>query len=332
MMTGADVVVATAGLDDDTVRQIATACDRLSARYVPGPAGEPAFAGPAGVVAGLPAGQRRVPPALMRLCTETRPGTPLLLLCHEGLVSPTVALHGGQIVLVAPPFSAARLQGRLAVLHAEHVGDAEAPSVVTAVDEPGLAVSTRERLHDDVWLAGVTCRGPGADVGIAPVLINSADGATALLPVRPGRVVADHERQAVLDAFASDLSSERRLRQARTAVDQVGVIHLDRRREEWLIAWPWSVLPLWLQASQRLPPLWNLGARIAARGERVLRAAAGDLVVGLTGLPEGDADDLATHGYDAVIRRGGHALLAAFERRLTSAPRALGGVLIEVRG
>jgi hypothetical protein len=62
-----------------------------------------------------------------------------------------------------------------------------------------------------------------------------------------------------------------------------------------------------------------------------VRAAAGDLMVGLTGLPDGDSDELAASGYDQVMRRGGHSLLAALERRLHAVPRALAGVLVEIR-
>ncbi len=88
---------------------------------------------------------------------------------------------------------------------------------------------------------------------------------------------------------------------------------------------------LWLHSAHRLPALWNLSAGMARRGGRVVRAAAGDLMVGLTGLPDGDADELAAQGYDQVMRRGGHSLLAALERRLHAVPRALAGVLVELR-
>lgn len=325
-----DVVVATADLDDEVVRQIAAACDRLAARYVAWDDGDLRLDRPSLLVAGLPAGQRRVPPHLMRLCTERHPGTPLLLLCQEGLVSPTVSLHGGQIVLVGPPFSSARIYGRLAVLQAERAGR-EPESVVVATDDAHQQVWTRERLHADVWVASVGCRGLGSGVPLAPVLSNSGDGVTALLPCRPDAVVDEARRIELAEQLAAAGDSLDRLSEIRTQAPGLAMIHYDRRSEEWRVVAPAAPHVLWLHSEQRLPAMWNLSPGLARRGVRIVRAAAGDLMVGLTGLPDGDADELAAGGYEPVMRRGGHALLAALERRLQAVPRALAGVLVEVR-
>lgn len=325
-----DVVVATADLDDEVVRHLAAACDRLAARYVAWDGGELRLERPSLMVAGLPAGQRRVPPHLMRLCTDQHPGTPLLLLCHEGLVSPTVSLHGGQIVLVGPPFSSARLYGRLAVLAAERAGR-EPDSVVSVIDDPHQPVWTRERLHADVWVASVGCRGLGGGVPLAPIVSNGPDGVTALLPCRPDAVVDEPTRIELTERLAAAGADLSLMTELRDRAPGLAMIHYDRRSEEWRVIAPAVEHLLWLHSAHRLPALWNLSAGMARRGGRVVRAAAGDLMVGLTGLPDGDADELAAQGYDQVMRRGGHSLLAALERRLHAVPRALAGVLVELR-
>lgn len=328
-MTGtADVVVATAELDDDTRRCVAAACDRLSARYVPWEDGELRLERPSLLVAGLPAGQRRVPPHLMRLCTETHPGTPLLLLCQEGLVSPTVSLHGGQIVLVGPPFSVARIHGRLAVLQAELTSD-DAQSVVTALDPPGQQVWTRERLHDDVWVASIGCRGHRRGSPPTPLLATHPDGVTALLPMTAGDALADEVRDAILDELRAPVVTAERLRRARAAGPDVGIIHYDRRSEEWLTTWPQPSQPLWLYSAQRLPSMCELGATMRRGGGRALGAAGGDVVLGLVGQEQRADGDTA--GFAALLRRGGPSVLAALERHWVTSPWPLAAVLLEVR-
>jgi hypothetical protein len=324
------VVVATAHIDDETTRMVAAACDRLQARYLPWTDREQSLLQrPSLLVAGLPVGQRRVPADLMRLCTEIHPGTPLLLLCHEGLVSPTVSLHDGQIVLVGPPHSTARIFSRLAVLQAERRSDEQGPSMVLGVDEPTGRVWTRERLHADVWIASFGCRGGAGGSGYQPVLSSCAEGVTALLPSRAGVMISDEQRLGLIDVFRTTLDSDERMRRARVAAPELAIVNFDRRTEEWSFGWPHAELQLWMHSDTRLPPVTNLAATVINRGQRTMRAYAGDLVVGLTA-PSTDQQD-PTGGYDHVMRRGGHALLAALERQLEIAPRNFAGIMIEVR-
>lgn len=328
-----DVVVATSGLDEATMRQISAACDRLHARYVAWADSERPIADRADVViAGLPAGQRRIPPHLLRQCTEAHPGTPLLLLCQEALVSPTVSLHGGQVVLIAPPFSASRIVGRLSVLHCEREPDDAPSSVVTAVDDPAARVWSRERLHDDVWLAALGCRDPHDRPVVTPLATNQLEGALAILPVRPGLELALPRRTELLDALHAPLAPPERRLQLERLAGELGLVYFDRRSEEWIVHWPNPGQALWLCSAQRLPAAWDLGTSVATHGARTLRAAPGDLLIGLAGTAEAPFSDLAELVAAAAGARGGQAALAALERRLDARPQGVSGVLIEVRG
>ncbi len=323
------VVVATCHLDEPTVRQVAMACDRLRARYVPWSEDDlPSLTlAPWLVVAGLPAGKRRVPDPLMKLCTETHPGTPLLMLCQEKLVSPTVSLHGGQILLVGPPLSATRIHSRIAAIRSEHSAADQPPSVVTAVDDPSNRVWTRERLHADLWLASFGCRGPGPGGGATyqPVLISTAEGAIALIPQRTNVTISEGTRQVIADLARAPAPCLERIQRLSAAAPELAIVTFDRVAEEWGISWPQPTMPLWMHAEQRLPSLWNLGKGLDRYGVTTLKAYAGDLVVGLTTSPP---------SFDPARYRlagGGHALLGAFERELEAAPRSMAGIMLEVR-
>jgi hypothetical protein len=323
------VVVATCNLDEPTVRQVAMACDRLHARYVPWSEDELANLklAPWLVVAGLPAGKRRVPDPLMKLCTETHPGTPLLMLCQEKLVSPTVSLHSGQILLVGPPLSATRIQSRIAAIRAELKAGDQPPSVVTAVDDPSSRVWTRERLHADLWLASFGCRGPSGSATYQPVVISTGEGAIALIPQRAGVAISEGTRQVIIDLARAPAPTLERIQRLGAAAPELAIVTFDRVSEEWGISWPQATMPLWLHAEQRLPSLWNLGKGLDRYGVTTLKAYAGDLVLGLTTSPA----TFDPRRYAAGLAGGGHALLGAIERELEASPRSVAGIVLEVR-
>src|SRR3954466_6328489 len=94
------VVVSTAGLDANLAACIEEACQHAAAWPLPwsggaeesGVAVEPGAA-PGVVLAALGPGERQIPDHLVRLVTQERPGAPLLLLCRESLVRPSVTLQ-----------------------------------------------------------------------------------------------------------------------------------------------------------------------------------------------------------------------------------------------
>ena len=94
------------------------------------------------MLAALAPGEREIPERLVRFVTRERPGCPLLLLCRESLVRPTVTLQNGRVTLVEPPFSVRRIASRLRVMLAPPDGG-DAPSA--EVEPHGLAVHEHQR-------------------------------------------------------------------------------------------------------------------------------------------------------------------------------------------
>lgn len=331
-MSDVVVVVAHRRLEQATLRHVSAACDRLGARYQPWTADGRLPESPTLVVGGLPVGERQIPRDLLALCTEAYPGTPLLLLCQEGLVSPTVSLHGGQVVLVGPPLTGNRIYGRLAVLCAERRGAELGPSTLTSLEDGAGPVWTRERLHADLWAAGLGCRGLTGGPQFRPLVSSTPEGVTGLVPTRPTAHQSDAERLAILDVLRSGLPAAERLARLTASFPDLGLVHFDRRSEEWLVAWPRLDFPLWIYSRQRLPPWWDLAASLAGSPLLTLKAYPGDLLVGLTAPPPDDgASDRDAESFADVMGRGGPAVLAALEQRLEESPQSFAGVVMEAR-
>jgi hypothetical protein len=335
------VLVAEHRLDRRLAREVAEACELLHADYVPLAEHarlDAAREAPLLLVAGLPRGKREIAPDLMDVCTRTYPGLPVLLLCEDQLVQPTVTLKDGRIVMVGPPLTRQRIESRLRLMREErHLRAHEGPASVTSIPDGEQAVWSRERTRADAWLAWLACRSslaPAGETHKLPLVAQGARSITCVLPCSPVRVPGEAELQLAVAALAGDKSvGERRLRLEVALGQETGVVHLDTRAEEWTLYWPRRDYPLWLHSNERLPEWSDLAALTPRSPMHVYRAFAGDLVVGLTRPPPGwdptaerDAAELAR-----VMGEGGPALLAHLEERLNDAPIAFAGVLLEAR-
>jgi hypothetical protein len=330
------VLVAEHRLDKRLAREVAEACELLHADYVPlsEHARLQASEAPLLLVAGLPRGKREIAPDLMDVCTRTYPGLPVLLLCEDQLVQPTVTLRDGHIVMVGPPITRQRIESRLRLIRAERYRGEGAASV-TSIPEGAQAVWSRERARADAWVAWLACKSamaPAGDTHKLPLVAQGTRSITAVLPQSPGRVPGPGDLQLAVAALAAGTPvAERRLRLEVALGQETGVVHLDTRSEEWTVYWPRREYPLWLHSSERLPAWSDLAHLNAKDPLHVCRAYAGDLVVGMTRLPpafdpavERDRDEIAR-----VMEEGGPALLELFEQRLADAPLAFAGVLLE---
>lgn len=323
----AAIVVAAHRLDDGAQAQVIAACDRLGARHVTWHGDRELDEPPAVVVAGLGPGKRRVPADLMELCTHRYPGTRLLLLCQESLVQPTVALEDGQIVLIGPPLTPDRIHGRLALLRAERAAD-EAPSTISAIEDPAEPVWCRERMYRDIWVAGLGCHGRRGGPGNRPLLTHTRDGVTALVPNRAGQPFDELEVRTVLEVLRAPPGARPTDADLARACRTLRAVHFDRRVEEWVVCWPGGDAPLTLRSDQRLPPRWDLRRNGEVAPVFRVKAYPGDVVIGQS-VSFGDSGVDATEPGDRAT--GGPAVLAALEHRLLEMPQPFVGVVLEVR-
>jgi hypothetical protein len=330
------VLVAEHRLDKRLAREIAEACALLHADYVP--LAEHARLGaaeaPLLLVAGLPRGKREIAPDLMDVCTRTYPGLPVLLLCEDQLVQPTVTLKEGRVVMVGPPFTRQRLSSRLRLMRADRYRG-EGSASVTSIPAGAQAVWSRERSRADAWVAWLACKSataPAGDTHKLPLVAQHSHAITAVLPQSPTRVPTERDLQLAVAALSAGTpAAERRLRLEVALGQETGVVHLDTRSEEWTIYWPRREYPLWLYSSERLPA-WSEQAQLAPRDAlHVCRAFAGDLVVGMTRVPPSFelAADPGRADVVRVLEEGGPALLEHLEARLADEPVAFAGVLLE---
>jgi hypothetical protein len=265
----------------------------------------PALRAPAAVVAGLPSGSRVVPESVVRAMALMPPRVPLLLLCGERLVRPTVMTQGGRVTLLGPPLSGAKVASRIRMLLAR-TDDAPEDLFSVARDCVGdpAAPATSEHRRPHYWVGTFGPRdheGPrlpsltqGASIGVVVVL--APTGARDEDVDEVTRVLRRKERddQKAL-ALASALGEERAL------------VHLGPGGEEWIVYLPRPDWSLAIFSPRRVPHLWDLSASLRRSGRRMARleAAAGDVVVAMTGRP----DDSATAEGQTAMGDGGPALL-----------------------
>jgi hypothetical protein len=337
------VVVSTAGLDDDLAACIQEACQHAGAWPLPWPGtADPALAvepgaAPGVVLAALGPGERQIPDHLVRLVTEERPGAPLLLLCRESLVRPSVTLQHGRVTLIEPPFSVRRIASRLRVILASGAGQR---LLTEEAAVPGGELVIREHQRPGHWMGVVSLAAPGSPPwtpgldqsrGLTAVVRNGAPPDEQAMGALVELLTGGGAREA-LDAALPEL----------VAPDD-GLIHLPPRGDEWLLFWPRTERPLWLCSTMRLPPCWDLAANAQDAPGRCFRiaAAGGDVVVALTAGLADWALGAAGPGVPALlpteltdtVADGGPALLEAIAARMRGQPaaRATAALVIEAR-
>jgi hypothetical protein len=244
---------------------------------------------PALVVASLPVGSRRVPDDVVELVTQRFPELPLLLLCQEALVRPTVTAEAGRVTLVGPPHSRSKLGARLrmllartdeaALLEPDTRGE---PNASSAAGYP-RQTQTREYRRPEYW---VSAFGSGDSRGppIPSVALHrrEASGLTMLLS-EPRADVCDLEQ--LTHALARPESDDEK---EAALCDLLGgsraLLHLTPHADEWIAYLPRRDWPLCLFSPQRLPHHTDLLRTFELSQSCMLRlrAAPGDVIAALT--------------------------------------------------
>lgn len=271
---------------------------------------------PSVLLAALPAGARRIPEPIMDLIGRTAPSPPLVLLCEDPLVSPTFGLHDGRVMLVAKPFTTARLFSQIRMV----LAGAEVACATVATRPSGDAVVAHERLASHAWLGGVLI-GDQAP----PPSRSDERGTTALLPVADDpadlatRVETAHE---IVTSSATDGEKRRALEEL--LGDRVALVHLGERGRRWVCYWPSSAAPLVLFSEHRLPSTCNLERR---SGLVSLEARSGDLLVALSAGAGAWLGPLER----TAIASGGPALIRALAHSAAAVDGRGSGLAVEVR-
>jgi hypothetical protein len=323
------VLIAPHTMDAVTLHAVTSACARAHARTRVWSEGVALDALPALVVAALPAGVRHIPDGIIDLADRRFPGTPLLLTCNEPLTRPTITLQAGRLTLVEPPLTQARVVSRVRLLLADEAHD-DTLELAPPQLAPG-ALRSRELRQRLWWAAELACAG------------RALDRATVVAPPR-ACIAGDHTLTALLLPTGADAPPdvERALEIVRHGAHQaedaaaledalgrgVGLLHLTRQAQDWIIYWPCHQRPLWLFSPLRLPRWSDLTASQSASLWH-MPAASGDVVAAMSsralfaGPPPTEAS--------SAMLDGGPALLELLEARLGAAPQPWSCVLVEVR-
>ncbi len=263
---------------------------------------------PSLMVAGLPSGARRLPAIVSEIARDPLARLPIVLLCEESLQRPSMASHGGHIVLLDPTCSSELLAGRLRML------------LAGAGRWRGDAHHTAEQQREGYWL-GVYRGGEGS---ARPGVENHGVlGLTILLSVNAARVVP-----ALLDRVTAALAQPMARNEQEQALSgllgaEFAMIHLSRTGREWRLYFPWLDGLFFLYSPARLPHKWDFNAPGARPAFLTLPSGEGDLLVATTaGLPEGTL---------LIPEHGGPALLDALSRSAAaSAHVPVSGAVVEV--
>ena len=144
----------------------------------------PAGARPALVISMLPSGERVIAEDLVGLMTRVQPGLPLLMLCSDELVRPTVSLQNGRVTLLGPPHTEERVAARLRILLADRRHDSSVGTLNYGIGAGDPRVFVNEQSTKRAYFAIASSRGnePAGAETFAPVLDLADDrGMSALL-------------------------------------------------------------------------------------------------------------------------------------------------------
>lgn len=316
----------------------ACATARVKAQLWDGRPPVPGGPNPTLLITALERGERRIPDDAVSLMTREFPGLPLLLLCDDDLVRPTVSLQNGRVTLLGPPLTVERIASRIRIILADRRGESLG-TLEYGVGEHARAF-VQEHSTPLAYVAVMSANsgspeGPSAEM-LAPLIENE--------PTRGVTVsLATNERsdgatvQAAFDAMVKDdTDDEKQAALLRLVGASTGLAHLSASRE-WSFYWPSTEAGLFISSPMRLPPVWNMADAMTRAEVPFLRhaAASGDVLLALfgakwparPGMTERDErNDLA----EAASAGGPKVLDLLLERvRLIAAPVC--GLVMEVR-
>jgi hypothetical protein len=248
---------------------------------------------PALVVASLPVGSRRVPDDVVELVTQRFPELPLLLLCQEALVRPTVTAEAGRVTLVGPPHSRSKLGARLrmllartdeaALLEPATRAEPNASPTAAAGARSSRRTQTREYRRPEYWVSAFgTGDSPGPPIPSVVLDRREASGLTMLLS-EPRADACDLEQLThALARPESDDDKEAAL--CELLGGRSALLHLTPDADEWIAYLPRRDWSLCLFSPQRLPHHTDLlrTFELSQCCMLRLRAAPGDVMAALT--------------------------------------------------
>ena len=277
-------------------------------------------------IAAIPAGERAVPASIARRLDERFPAVPLVMLCAEPLVRPTVSLQHGRITLIGAPLTSAKLSAQLSARPAVG-GDTEVMPPVRA----------RENRGPGWWSACLWRRAlpaPGARQELRP-FVGRREGAgfVGLFPTTAGAIFGE----GLLEAFAQaeDADAERTFASVVQRLDgQAAVVWLHPRRRIWSLAMPANGPDLRLLSPTRLPQRWRLrgeGGRAASGTVIRTLPAVGDDVIVAVSTATGPARRPGRDELADLPLTGGPTVLDRLEERLQRDPACEAALIVEAR-
>jgi hypothetical protein len=185
---------------------------------------------PSLLVAGLAAGARRVPEDVTQLLTNRFPRLPLLLLCDEPLLRPTMTTQGGRVVLLAPPLSAASVAARIRMLLASAEEDFPSNLGHAADFSPGLA--TRELRRPHYWAGAF---GWHRETG-PPVPALRQEPSTGLTVILSESLLDRRPLESVVGLLrGKERDEQKEAALAHLLGDRRAAVHLAPGAEQWVI-------------------------------------------------------------------------------------------------
>jgi hypothetical protein len=283
-------------------------------------------AAPALLAAVLPAGERSLPPELVREL-DANAELSLLLLCEEALVRPTLAIQQGRIVLLEPPLTASRIEARLRLLMTARCSES-AGSSKSMLASPVASTSVPCERHRtaDYWFA--VFMGAATERSRALTWRTHAQSGLSWALSEAGLDAApDRVRPASREAGAEDVELERGLR-AVLGLDGA-LVQLEPNARQWRFLLPDDGCQLRVFSHQRLPRAWDAGRALARCNSRFFRlvAAPGDVVCLMTE----SSLELTPTLERSALDGGGPALFQALVNQCSlSRSELAAGVVVEV--
>lgn len=321
------VLVVPAGMDQALQSTALEACRQAQVRsFVLGEDGA-ASSSPALLLAGLPRGERRIPAEVTTLMAHSYRGVPLLLLCDEPLVRPSITLQNGRVSLLGDPLSCDRISNRIRTALVAREPSSRSGSGDSSEPSP---LRVREYRGREWWAGAVGRKSSDDDADSFPGILRvGRHGIVGLVALAAGGVLTPAESSQLAELVSAQApdaalaSLDARLGQSAAAAWYVPSSH------SWCIYLPGDAR-CWLFSASRLPNQWRVAP--GPRGWRKLAAGAGDclLLSYRTGGPDLLEVDLADGTLFRVAAGGGPSLLDHFETRFSQAMSGAAFV-VEVR-
>jgi hypothetical protein len=184
------------------------------------------------------------------------------------MIRPTASLHGGRVVVLAPPYDRRRLVGCMRQVTGRELGRDQ-----TDRNDQG------ESLRSDWWLAWAR---PPKHKWVIESL--EADDLTIVLRAPSKAKVSIASRVAEILRDTNDRDWETKLA---TELGDGAAIHMSTVVGEWIVFWPQPKFGLWLCSPWRIPARWSLANVASTTEKRLIRVSAypGDVMVGAVADP-----------------------------------------------